>query len=133
MVKYADIKMEYVYAALLLHKLGKPINEENVKGVISAAGAQPDEIKVKALVAALSEINIDDALKSSLLVQELQQLALFSHQPLLHNRQNKRKKKRRKRKRKKKHWRVLRPSLDKLLQVRMYTLSVLQAVIPSER
>ncbi|NWG09769.1 MAG: 50S ribosomal protein P1 [Nitrososphaerales archaeon] len=58
--------MEYVYVALLLHKLDKEINEENVKRVVKAAGVEPDEIKVKALVSALSEINIDEALKSSL-------------------------------------------------------------------
>src|SRR5271169_3702159 len=57
--------MEYVYAALLLHKLKQPVNEENVKKVVSAAGASPDEIQVKALVSALGEINIDDALKNA--------------------------------------------------------------------
>jgi large subunit ribosomal protein L12 len=58
--------MEYVYVALLLHKLDKEINEENVKRVVKATGVEPDEIKVKALVSALREINIDEALKSSL-------------------------------------------------------------------
>jgi large subunit ribosomal protein L12 len=57
--------MEYVYAVLLLHKLQKPINEDNVKKVIKASGVTPDEVKVKALVSALSEINIDEALKSA--------------------------------------------------------------------
>ena len=57
--------MESVYAALLLHKLNKEVNEENVKKVLQAAGAQPDEVKTKALVAALSEVNIDEALKSA--------------------------------------------------------------------
>jgi large subunit ribosomal protein L12 len=57
--------MEYVYAALLLHKLKQPVNEENVKKVVSAAGASPDDIQVKALVSALGEINIDDALKNA--------------------------------------------------------------------
>ncbi len=54
--------MEYIYAALLLHKLNQPITEDNVKKVISSAGATPDEIRVKALVSALGEINIDEAL-----------------------------------------------------------------------
>ncbi|MFM7796877.1 MAG: 50S ribosomal protein P1, partial [Candidatus Nitrosotenuis sp.] len=31
--------MEYVYAALILHKLKKEINEANVSSVIKAAGA----------------------------------------------------------------------------------------------
>jgi large subunit ribosomal protein L12 len=71
MVKYGRegacprIKMEYVYAALLLHKLGKPVNEENVTSVVKATGAAPDEVKIKALVSALGEVNIDEALKNA--------------------------------------------------------------------
>jgi large subunit ribosomal protein L12 len=57
--------MEYVYAALLLHDVKQPINEDNVKKVISAAGGTPDEIQVKALVSALGEVNIDEALKNA--------------------------------------------------------------------
>lgn len=57
--------MEYVYAALLLHKLNQPVNEDNVKKVVSAAGATPDDVQVKALVSALGEVNIDEALKNA--------------------------------------------------------------------
>jgi large subunit ribosomal protein L12 len=57
--------MKYVYAALLLHSSAQPITEENVKKVVSAAGSQVEEVQVKALVAALSEVNIDEALKSA--------------------------------------------------------------------
>lgn len=57
--------MKYVYAALLLHSWAQPVNEENVKKIVSAAGGQAEETQVKALVAALSEVNIDDALKSA--------------------------------------------------------------------
>ena len=57
--------MEYIYAALLLHKAKQPVNEDNVKKVISAAGVSPDEVRVKALVSALSEVNIDEALKNA--------------------------------------------------------------------
>lgn len=57
--------MEYVYAALLLHKLNKDINEDNLKSVVKAAGVEPDEVKIKALVASLSEIDINEALKSA--------------------------------------------------------------------
>ncbi|RMF32023.1 MAG: 50S ribosomal protein P1 [Candidatus Nitrosothermus koennekii] len=57
--------MEYVYAALLLHKLKQEINEDNIKNVVKATGVEPDEVKVKALVAALSEVDIDEALKSA--------------------------------------------------------------------
>jgi large subunit ribosomal protein L12 len=57
--------MEYVYAALLLHKLKQDITEDNVKNVIKATGTSPDEVRVKALVAALSDVNIDDVLKAA--------------------------------------------------------------------
>jgi|SRR5215212_3061196 len=57
--------MEYVYAALLLHKLKQDITEDSVKNVVKAAGVTPDEVRVKALVAALSEVQIDEALKAA--------------------------------------------------------------------
>lgn len=57
--------MEYVYAALLLHKLKQDITEDNVKNIIKAAGATPNDVQVKALVAALGEVNIDEALKAA--------------------------------------------------------------------
>jgi len=57
--------MEYVYAALLLHKLKQNITEDNITNVIKSTGATPNEVKVKALVAALSEVNIEEALKSA--------------------------------------------------------------------
>ncbi|MEM2341420.1 MAG: 50S ribosomal protein P1 [Candidatus Bathyarchaeia archaeon] len=57
--------MEYIYAAMLLHRAGKPIDEENLTRVLHAAGVNVDPIRVKALVAALSEINIDEAIKSA--------------------------------------------------------------------
>ncbi len=57
--------MKYVYAALLLHSASQPITEDSVKKVITATGGQADEVQVKALVAALSEVNIDEALKSA--------------------------------------------------------------------
>jgi large subunit ribosomal protein L12 len=57
--------MEYVYAALLLHKLKQDITEDSVKNVVKAAGVTPDDVRVKALVAALSEVQIDEALKAA--------------------------------------------------------------------
>jgi len=57
--------MEYVYAAMLLHKAGKEINEENLSQVLTAAGINVDTVRVKALVASLAEINIDEAIKSA--------------------------------------------------------------------
>jgi len=57
--------MEYVYAAMLLHKAGKPINEENLTQVLTAAGVNADPTRVKALVAALEEVDIEEAIKSA--------------------------------------------------------------------
>jgi large subunit ribosomal protein L12 len=57
--------MEYVYAALLLHKLKQNITEDSVKNVVKAAGVTPDDVRVKALVAALNEVQIDEALKAA--------------------------------------------------------------------
>jgi len=57
--------MEYVYGALLLHKLGKEINEENLKKVISATGSHADESKVKVLVTSLKDVNIDEQLANA--------------------------------------------------------------------
>jgi large subunit ribosomal protein L12 len=57
--------MEYVYAALLLHKQKKEINEANITNVIKASGAAVNEAQVKALVAALADVNIDEAIKAA--------------------------------------------------------------------
>jgi large subunit ribosomal protein L12 len=57
--------MEYVYAAMLLHKAGKEINEENISNVLTAAGIAVDAVRVKALVASLSEVNIEEAIKAA--------------------------------------------------------------------
>jgi large subunit ribosomal protein L12 len=57
--------MEYVYAAMLLHKAGKEINEESVSSVLKAAGVAADTVRVKAIVASLSEVDIDEAIKSA--------------------------------------------------------------------
>ena len=57
--------MENVYAALLLHKLGKEVNEDNVKKVVVAAGAEVDDSQVKSLVASLKGVDIDKELESS--------------------------------------------------------------------
>jgi large subunit ribosomal protein L12 len=57
--------MEYVYAALMLHKLKKEITEENVTSIIKASGAELNEAKVKSLVASLADVNIEDAIKAA--------------------------------------------------------------------
>jgi len=55
-------KMELIYSALLLHATKQPVNEENVSKVLTAAGAPAEVAKVKALVAALDGVNIDEAI-----------------------------------------------------------------------
>lgn len=57
--------MEYVYAALLLHKLKKDVSEENVSNVIKASGAEVNNAQVKSLIAALADVNIDEAVKAA--------------------------------------------------------------------
>ena len=57
--------MEYIYAAMLLHRAGKPITEENLSAVLHAAGVNVDMNRVKALVAALSEVDIDEVIKTA--------------------------------------------------------------------
>ena len=60
--------MENIYAALLLHKSGQEVNEENLKKVIAATGAEVDEAKVKSLVASLKGVDIDKELESASLI-----------------------------------------------------------------
>jgi len=57
--------MELIYAALLLHSAKQPINEENVKKVLAASGATVDDAKIKALVATLEGVNIDEAISKA--------------------------------------------------------------------
>ena len=57
--------MEYVYAALMLHKLQKEVTEENVTNIVKASGAEVNEAQVKALVASLADVNIEDAIKAA--------------------------------------------------------------------
>ena len=60
--------MEYIYAALLLHKLEKEVNEANMKSVVAATGVEVDETKVKSLIASLSGVDIAKELENASLV-----------------------------------------------------------------
>jgi len=60
--------MEYIYGALLLHKLGKEVSEENMKSVVAATGTEVDETKVKSLIASLKGVDIDKELDSASLI-----------------------------------------------------------------
>ncbi len=58
-------KMEYVYAAMLLHKAGKTIDEASLKKVLEAVGVKADDGRIKALVAALDGVNIEEAIATA--------------------------------------------------------------------
>lgn len=62
--------MEYVYAAMLLHAAKKEITEKHVSDVLEAAGVKPEAGQVKALIAALKDVNIDDAIKNASVMQQ---------------------------------------------------------------
>ncbi|PHQ44605.1 50S ribosomal protein P1 [Halorubrum sp. C3] len=57
--------MEYVYAALILNETGEEINEDNLTGVLEAAGVDVEESRVKALVAALEDVDIEEAIETA--------------------------------------------------------------------
>jgi len=60
--------MEYIYATLLLHKLGKEVTEQNIKAVIEATGASTDEAKIKSLLASLKGVDIGKAMSESAMI-----------------------------------------------------------------
>jgi large subunit ribosomal protein L12 len=57
--------MEYVYAALILNETGEEINEDNVTAVLEAAGVDVEQSRVKALVAALEDVDIEEAIDTA--------------------------------------------------------------------
>ncbi len=57
--------MEYIYAALLINKAGGKVDESTVTKVLSAAGVKADDGRVRALVAALDGVNIEEAIRNA--------------------------------------------------------------------
>ena len=57
--------MEYVYSALVLHAAGKPVTEEGLKKVLTAAGVKVDDARLKALTASLEGVDIAKAIESA--------------------------------------------------------------------
>lgn len=57
--------MENIYAALLLHKAGKEVNENNLKKVVAAAGIEAEESQIKSLIASLKGVDIDKELENA--------------------------------------------------------------------
>lgn len=54
--------MEYIYAALLLHNSDKEITEDGITAILEAAGVKADKGRVKALISALSGVDIEEAM-----------------------------------------------------------------------
>ena len=52
--------MEYTYATLLLEETGEEIGEDNLTAVLEAAGADVSTSRVKALVAALEDVDVGE-------------------------------------------------------------------------
>ncbi|MFB6144937.1 MAG: 50S ribosomal protein P1 [Candidatus Nanohaloarchaea archaeon] len=57
--------MELVYAALTLHEAGKEVNEENLQAIVDAADLDVEDTEIKALVAALEEVDIEEAMETA--------------------------------------------------------------------
>lgn len=57
--------MEYLHASLILHSSGKKVSEKAITDIISAAGLTPDKNRIKGLVAALGDVDIEEALKNA--------------------------------------------------------------------
>ncbi|MFB6244829.1 MAG: 50S ribosomal protein P1 [Candidatus Nanohaloarchaea archaeon] len=57
--------MELVYAALTLHEAGKEVNEDNLQALVDAADLDVEESEVKALVAALEDVDIEEAMETA--------------------------------------------------------------------
>ena len=50
---------------MILHSAEKDINEENVKSIIEAAGIEAEDARIKALIAALEDVDIDEAMETT--------------------------------------------------------------------
>lgn len=61
--------MEYVYTAMLIHKVGGKIDEATVTKVLEAAGVKPDTARVKALVAAFDGVDVEKVIKDASVIQ----------------------------------------------------------------
>jgi large subunit ribosomal protein L12 len=111
--------MEYIYAALLLHNAGKDVTDENVAAVLEAAGVAVEDVRVKALVAALEDVNIEEAISQAAVAPAaaLHLRLLLPRRPRPPPLQRRRLRRRRRRRKRKKRaaWPVLEPSSAKYL------------------
>src|SRR3989344_3160290 len=61
--------MEYIYAAMLLHKAKKDITEDAMEKVLTATGVAVDKGLVKATVSALKDVDIEKVISEAAVVQ----------------------------------------------------------------
>lgn len=57
--------MQNIYAALLLHQIGKGIDAHGIKKIVEAAGGTADESSIKSLIASLQGVDINKALEEA--------------------------------------------------------------------
>ena len=60
-----ELIMELVYAALTLHEAGKEVNEDNLESIVDAADLDVEDSEVTALVAALEDVDIQEAMETA--------------------------------------------------------------------
>jgi large subunit ribosomal protein L12 len=60
-----ESKMELIYAALTLHEAGKEVNEDNLEAIVDAAGLDVEDSEIAALVAALEDVDIEEAMETA--------------------------------------------------------------------
>ena len=71
--------MEYIYAAMLLHKAGQKVDEANVGKVLESAHVKHDPARVKALVSSLEGVDIDKVIKEASIAQPVAAAAPAGH------------------------------------------------------
>ncbi len=57
--------MELIYAALTLHEAGKEVNEDNLESIVDAADLEVEDSEIAALVAALEDVDIEEAMETA--------------------------------------------------------------------
>ena len=92
--------MEYIYSAMLLHKAGKKISTAAITKILEAAGVKPDEGRLKALVATLKDIKIEEAIKAVPVAAPAAAPAAKLRNPSRRKKRNLRKKRKKKNQRK---------------------------------
>ena len=56
--------MNYLHTTLVLHHCGQPITAEKISNILKAIDIEPDEQKIKQLVATLESVDIKESLQN---------------------------------------------------------------------